>query len=265
MSAIHPLSEQELYEQAPSLFAPMPYKGASERYHFIPTIEVIERMRQQGWYPVSVQEAGVHIREKEGFQRHLVRLRHFEELFAPSGNAVELLLFNSHDRSTAFSVSVGIYRFVCANGLVVSESVFETYRIRHIGERHSDVEEAVNRVSAFKPKLQRKIERFGRLRLSEQERQAFARAAIPLRFQEHLHVPPLQLLLPHREEDESDDLYTVMNVIQENLIRGGLSGRNEETGRPFTSRELKSLPATVAVNRGLWSLAERIAHIKEAA
>ena len=44
MSAIYPLSEQELYEQAPSLFAPMPYKGASERYHFIPTIEVIERM-----------------------------------------------------------------------------------------------------------------------------------------------------------------------------------------------------------------------------
>ena len=34
----------------------------------------------------------------------------------------------------AFSISAGIFRFVCANGLVISDNVFEAYKIKHLGE-----------------------------------------------------------------------------------------------------------------------------------
>jgi hypothetical protein len=52
-------------------------------------------------------------------------------------------------------------------------------------------------------------------------------------------------------------------VIQENLLRGNISGINNETGRRFTSREITSISKDVDVNQGLWNIAERIASIKE--
>jgi hypothetical protein len=54
-----------------------------------------------------------------------------------------------------------------------------------------------------------------------------------------------------------------MNVIQENLLRGNVSGINKETGRRFTSKEITSIGKDVEVNQGLWDIAERIANIKE--
>ncbi len=261
--SILPLSNQELMNQAQALFTEEPHFEVSEKYHFIPTIDVINEIKSHNWYPVNVQEASVRDLDKEGFQRHLVRFRHFDDLLNPSENAVELLLFNSHDRTTAFSISVGIYRFVCANGLVIADSVFESYKIKHIGDRDNDVINAIINITSFKPKLEAKIHNFESITLSSTEKEAFAKSAIPLRFDEHLNVDHNDLLVPHRDEDQHNDLYTILNVIQENLLRGNISGQNKETGRRFTSREITSIGKDMEVNQGLWNIAERIASIKD--
>lgn len=263
MPALNPLTHTELMAQAPALFTEEPRYDVSEMYHFIPTIDVITKITEYGWHPVSVQEANVRDIDKEGYQRHVVRFRHFDDLLNPKENAVELLLFNSHDRTTAFSISAGIYRFVCANGLVIADSVFESYKIKHIGERGNDVANAIERISNIKPQLERKIHLFESIELQASEKRAFARASVPLRFEAHLEIDPDDVLIPHRAEDERDDLYTTLNVIQENLLRGHVSGRNKETGRRFTSKEITSIIKDVDVNQGLWDIAERIAAIKE--
>ena len=263
MSALNPLTHTELYEQAPALFTEEPHFEVSDKYHFIPTIDVITKITEYGWHPVSVQEAGVRDLDKEGYQRHLVRFRHFDDLLNPQENAVELLLFNSHDRTTAFSISAGIYRFVCANGLVIADSIFQSYTIKHIGDRDSDLANAIERITNVKPLLEQKIHSFKSVKLQDAEKRSFAKAAIPLRFEKHLEVDHNDLLMPHREEDQGDDLYTVLNVIQENLLRGNISGQNKETGRRFTSKEITSISKDVDVNQGLWNIAERIANIKE--
>lgn len=197
------------------------------------------------------------------FQQHLVRFRHFDDFLNPQENAVELLLFNSHDRSKSFSISADIYRFVCANGLVIADSLFESYKIKHLGDRKNDVATAVANITAIKPKLMERIERLEAIELSQLEKESFARSAIPLRFDKHLQVNHTDLLVPLRDEDYKDNLYTVLNVIQENLIRGNISGTNKETGRRFTSREITSISKDVDVNKGLWEMVERIASIKE--
>ena len=153
-----PLTNEQLKQQAPALFTEEPHFEVSEKYHFIPTIDVIEEIRVHNWYPVSVSEASVRDDNKQGYQQHLVRFRHFDDLLTPQENAVELLLFNSHDRSKSFSISAGIYRFVCSNGLVIADSVFETYKIKHLGERENDVANAVANITAIKPKLMQKIQ-----------------------------------------------------------------------------------------------------------
>ena len=261
--SVNPLNNQELKELAPTLFTSEPHYEVSDKYHFIPTIEVIEQIKSHNWYPVSVSQADVRDEEKQGYQQHCVRFRHFEDLLNPQDNAVELLLFNSHDRTKSFSISAGIYRFVCANGLVVSDSVFESYKIKHIGDRDNDVANAVAKITAIKDKLLDKIKTLSNIQLSNLEKQSFAKLAIPLRFEEHLEVNLNDLLVPNRKEDYKDDLYTTLNTIQEHLIRGNVSGINKETGRRFTSKEIKSITNDTHINKGLWDIAEKIAFIKE--
>ena len=260
---IKPLTNEQLKVKAPTLFTSEPHFEVSEKYHFIPTIDVIEEIRFHNWYPVSVSVANVRDEEKEGFQQHCVRFRHFEDLLNPKDNAVELLLFNSHDRSKSFSISAGIFRFVCANGLVISDSVFEAYKIKHLGERDNDVANAVANITSIKPKLMKKIEKLESITLNQSEKESFAKSSIPLRFEEHLEINHNDLLIPHRFEDSKNDLYTVLNVIQENLLRGNISGINKDTKRKFTSKEITSISKDTDVNKGLWEIAERIALIKD--
>ncbi len=258
-----PLTNEQLKQQAPALFTEEPHYDVSDKYHFIPTINVINEIKANNWYPVTVSEASVRDEDKEGFQQHLVRFRHFDDLLNPQENAVELLLFNSHDRSKSFSISAGIYRFVCSNGLVIADSVFESYKIKHLGERENDVATAVSNITAIKPKLMDTIQKLESIELTQLEQESFARSSIPLRFNKHLQVNHTDLLVPHRVEDENSSLYTVLNVIQENLLRGNISGINKETGRRFTSKEITSISKDVFVNQGLWDIAECIASIKE--
>ena len=261
--SILPLNETQLRNQAPALFTEEPHFYVSDKYHFIPTIDVINEIKSNNWYPVSVSEASVRDEDKEGYQQHLVKFRHFDDLLHPQDNAVELLLFNSHDRSKSFTISAGIYRFVCANGLVIADSVFESYKIKHLGDRENDVATAVANITAIKPKLMQKIEKLESIELTQLEQESFARSSVPLRFDKHLQIDHTDLLIPHREEDEDSSLYTVLNVIQENLLRGNISGFNKNTGRKFTSKEITSISKDVDVNQGLWDIAERIYSIKE--
>jgi hypothetical protein len=55
--------------------------------------------------------------------------------------------------------------------------------------------------------------------------------------------------------DCSRDLWKTTNVIQEALVRGGLTGHNER-GRRVTTRPVKAVEADLRINRRLWELAE---------
>ena len=261
---IRPLNNNELKTQAPSLFQEQAYHEVSDKYNFISTIEIIENLRSKSWFPVSVSQSDVRSSDKEGFQQHYVRFQNFSDLINPSANVVELLLFNSHDRSKSFSISAGIYRYVCSNGLVIADSVFDSYKIKHLGDRDNDVENAVARITEVKPKLLSKVAKFENIILNQNEKEAFVQSALPLRFPEHLELDnPNEILTPLRNEDEKEDLYTVLNVLQENLLSSKITGYNKDTGRRFTSKEITSISKDVEINKGIWDIAERIADIKE--
>ena len=261
--AIKPLTNEQLKAKAPSLFQDQPYHEVSSKYYFIPTIEIIEQLRAENWYPVSVNQSGVRDLSKNGFQQHYVRFQHFSDLINPNANVVELLLFNSHDRSMSFSISAGVYRYICSNGLIIADSVFEAYKIKHLGERENDVINAVANITAIKPKLLSKISKFESITLNQNEKESFLQSALPLRFENHLELDnPNELLKPLRNEDKKDDLYTVLNILQENFLSSKVSGYNKETNRRFTSKQITSISKDVEINKGLWDIAERIASIK---
>jgi hypothetical protein len=70
-------------------------------------------------------------------------------------------------------------------------------------------------------------------------------------------VTESQILSPRRWQDESNDLWTTYQRVQENLIKGGLSGRNVKGGRMHT-RAVRGIDGDVKLNRALWVMAETL-------
>ena len=57
-----------------------------------------------------------------------------------------------------------------------------------------------------------------------------------------------------RPIDEGNDLWRVFNVVQENVMRGGIAGRSA-TGRASCSRAIRAIREDVRINNDLWQLA----------
>ena len=96
------------------------------------------------------------------------------------------------------------------------------------------------------------------------EQAAFARAALALKYDPEDGAAPVtesQLLMPRRFEDRRDDLWTTFNRVQENLVKGGLQGRNR-AGRATTTRPVQGIDQNVKLNRALWLLAEEMRRLK---
>jgi len=62
-------------------------------------------------------------------------------------------------------------------------------------------------------------------------------------------------------------VWQTFNVIQENLIRGGLSGRRQTSDgriRRSQTRAINGIDQNVGLNRALWTLAEGMQRLKTA-
>ena len=95
------LSDDRIAYLAPSVFASQPVAGVSERYTFLPTSQILARMRSEGWAPVEARQQTVRVENRIGFQKHMLRFQR-TELIAKAGEFTpELVLTNSHDRSVS--------------------------------------------------------------------------------------------------------------------------------------------------------------------
>ena len=257
-----PLSNRELKSLAPSIFATSPSFEVSEKYAFIPTIEVVEMFRNSSWYPVEAKESFVRLTHNQGYQKHLIRFRHISDFLTEKEEAVEIVLTNSHNRTSSFIIQAGVFRFICGNGLVVANNIFEKISIRHIGFKEVAVKEAIERIVANTDKINSKIELYKQIELNPTEQLFLANAAKEIRFKPYQEVDIYTLIQSHRKEDNGNDLWRVFNRLQENAIRGGVKGKNIITNRNFTSKPIKSIDSLISINEKLFDLTERFASIK---
>ena len=254
------LSNEQLHRVAPSIFATAADENRSERYRFVPTIEVVDALRNEGFMPVKVGASRCKTEDGIDYVKHSIRFRRESDMntkLAKVGNVLpEIALTNSHNGTSGFIVDPALLRLVCSNGLVVSDSQ-GALRYRHGGKDDltGRVLDGVFSIVEDFPLIADNIERWSGLDLTQDQRMAFARAALPLRFDDTAGVKADQLLVPHRYGDNKPDLFTTFNVVQENLIRGGVRLNRGPSGRVQRSREIKSVDRDLKLNRALWVLA----------
>lgn len=251
------LTDDRIAYLAPSVFASQPAEGVSDRYTFLPTSQILSRMRAEGWAPVEARQQAVRAEGRIGFQKHLLRFQR-AELIAKAGEFTpELILTNSHDRSSAYVVAAGLWRFVCSNGLMVADSTVASIHIRHSGRETEEVLQASFTLFASIDKIAGMVERFKSRILTPGERQDFAQKALALRW-ETAPISTTKLLVPSRQHDNGQDLWTTFNVAQEHLMRGGqkdYSIRQENGRRLPRTRPVNGLDQGIKINTQLWDLA----------
>jgi len=262
MSAL-PLTQDELYSRAPSIFATEPYRSVSDRYTYIPTSDVLNIIRDYGWHPVDAFENRVRIDDKQGYQKHLIRMRHMNSFLSPSENIPEIIVTSSHDTTASFEIRLGVFRLVCENGLILADTMMQAHRIKHIGFKELEVSEAIESTVNYLPSLEEKIAAYQNIHLTPMEQHSFAKAAAAIRFDlDTVNVDYNSMLQTQRDADLGDDLWRVFNRIEEAAIRGGIRGHNKESLRRFTSKPIHSIDSTIEINQKLFGLADKIATIK---
>jgi hypothetical protein len=254
------LSNDEIAEVAPSILAHSAHESRSERYSYIPTIDVLDALRREGFQPFMVCQTRVRDDARRAHTKHLLRLRHAEQISGREAN--EIILLNSHDGSSSYQMIAGMFRFVCQNGMVCGDTIGDI-RVPHMGDVVGEVIEGAFKVlDTFEAATQQR-EAMTATALDEGEQTAFARAALALRYDEGTPAPVTerQLLSPRRVEDRAADLWTTFNRVQENMIRGGLHGRNAK-GRATTTRAVTGIDQNIRLNRALWVLADELRRLR---
>ena len=260
-----PLAEEQMRLAAPSIFATGKHVSRSERYTYIPTIEVLRGLRKEGFEPFMVAQSKSRIEGKADFTKHLIRMRHAAQVNArPETN--EIILINSHDGASSYQMLAGVFRFVCCNGLVVG-TVANDIRIPHKGNIQSDVIEGAFRVLDDFEAVDASTDAMKSLTLKVEEQRAFATAALALRYGERtedqapLPITADQLIEARRPEDLGHSLWTTFQRVQENVMNGGQSGRSPR-GRRIQTRGVSSIDRSVSLNRALWVLAEEMRRLR---
>ena len=267
------LSLDLIAERAPAVFAERPHDSRSERYEFLDTRAVMEGLIGNGFRVHEVRQGGSRIEGKREFTKHMLRLRFMGE--AGQGALVrgndrilpEVVITNAHDGTASWQMGAGVFRIVCANGLIAGD-MFDYIRIRHNKAGPDQVIEGAYRVIEQFPQMIDGAHTMGEIELRPEEAHVFARAAAQLRWDDPAQAPveASTLLRPRRVDDRRSDLWTTFNVTQEHILRGGDSYRHRSanTGRVShrSTGEVRSIDDTSKLNRALWTLAQGMADLK---
>ena len=250
-----PLTIEQMRETCPAIFATSPSKRASDRYSFIPTIDIVNTIMSFGWFPVEVNSQGrgdkVHAVHSVWFENEHSRTISDFGMLSP-----QIVLINSHNCQRRFKLTMGFLRKVCSNGLVVGEN-FSNQTITHLGVDASTLEESVAAIAGEFATVMDSVDRYSQIAMSDDRKAEFADRAMELRFKTERPFDSKLLLATRREADNHADLFTTFNVVQENLMRGGIEYRNAT--RKTTLRALTNVSRKMDTNSKLWDLMDEFA------
>lgn len=262
------LSKDQLKQLCPVAFKDAPTNpNVTDKYLFVNTETIIDDLDKLGWKPVSAA-----MRKSRGkdtiFSKHMISFQNPDiKITAKDGDNAfpRIIMTNSHDGLQAFKFSVGIFRLVCSNGLVVADEKFSDFKIRHKGYTFAELRDVV--AQAVKD-LPNKVEVLNKMRnkiLTQDEKQKLALDAMLIRAGitpdsdkakefEYDEETIEDILEPKREADKGDNLWTVFNVIQEKITKGEFHAALKGA-KVRKVRAIRSFEKDLQVNKELFKLA----------
>ena len=268
------LSMDDLRKACPAAFKTSPTNPyVSQRYVQASTATVIEDLAKLGWYPTEAKQC----RPKKGSKGirsfHMIALQNpnvkISKIVKNSdGTSTEIIdsypriiLTNSHDGFNSFKFIIGLVRLICSNGLVLCSDEFANLSIRHINYTFETLRTVVTDIVEKVPYVVSTMNDMKNTILSNENKKELATAVVKIRKEmddnQQIALDEatiMDILMPVREEDKGDDLWTVFNVCQEKMIKGGFHsvGKNNKLRK---QRGITSIKKDIEYNQQLWNLA----------
>jgi uncharacterized protein DUF932 len=256
--------ELDILSRVPAALATHQAENLSPAYTFLPTTSVIQALEEADWIAVEARQAYSRKEQRfSPFAKHQIIFTHTD--FIKRNNFEEfprLVLTNAHDGTSTYKLQAGLYRVVCANGMIISDGVIQSVSIRH---SHRTIEEVVSAADAFRfnaDRIAAHVERFREIELTEAEQAQFALQAIHLRGlgSDSRHVVEASgVLALRRSADAGNSLWRVFNRVQEHLLKGGFPVWRMVDGEwhQRQARKINAIAQSTELNTSLWDLAEQ--------
>jgi hypothetical protein len=266
------LSNDDIRKVCPLAFKSAPTNpNVSERYVQANTATVINDLAKLGWYPVQAKQcrpkknsSGIHSFHMVAFQNPDIKImRTLEDGTKVVDTFPRIILTNSHDGFNSFKFMLGCFRLVCSNGLVVCNNQMVNMSIRHINYDFEELRRIVASAIEQVPDIVNTMNKMRTVMLTDEQKVELATEVIKIRkgveAEDTIQVDKGtidDILSPVREEDKANDLWTVFNICQEKLIKGGFSatGKNNKVRK---QRGITSIKKDLDFNQRLWGTASR--------
>lgn len=253
------MTKDQLREKVPAIFTKEPSERMSDRYVYIPSEKVVDTFASEGWYPTKAFQSKTK-KDDKIFRKHIIEFASpsFQPLMPEVGTLTpRLIMTNSHDGTSGIQLRMGIFRLVCQNGLAISHQEIMQIRKRHSGIDKDEILETIYNASKQFPDVWSKIDEYSSIKLTNNQRIDFATKVVDLRFGEQANkYDATSFLETRRAEDTGSDLFRTMNVLQENIVKGGIEYKNERTDRMRKVRRLTNMNRELELNVALWAMME---------
>lgn len=262
------LTKDQVKEICPLAFESAPTNpNVSGKYLFVNTETIIDDLDKLGWKPVQAAQ-----RKSRGkstiFSKHMVGFQNPDIMIkGKDGDDAypRILMTNSHDGLQAFKFSVGIFRLVCSNGLVIADEQFSDFKIKHKGYTFEELRNVINTAVEDLPNKVEVLNDMKERVLTQDEKNKLALDAMLIRAGiepgskeakkfDYDEETIEDILEPTRDEDKGDDLWKVFNIVQEKITQGGFSAALKGA-KVRKVRKIKSFEKDIKINQELFKLA----------
>jgi hypothetical protein len=189
-----------------------------QKEFYIPTLDVITKLQDEGWHLKGVAEQRGKNRK---ISSNYIQMQHpdfaVQNKHGKNEAFTSITLSNSSNGAQPLQMSLGMFRQICSNGAVTFDQHAESQNIKHTEINYRDLDRFVNTMNNKASKLLTEVNEMKHRGLSIEDIRKLAREAASLRYNNLDEINIDDLFAINRVEDESNDLWTVFNRIQENL------------------------------------------------
>lgn len=266
------MSVEDIMQRAPAVYSNTKASRLTERYQSLRTCDLLPVLADYGYFPVQAAQKRVTKASPVAAEHktHMVAFAKRDD--NGDGNTRgEIIVYNSHDGSSAVRLFAGAYRFICSNGIVAGEGMQQ--RIHHTVKSLANFEDSLRKTVETLPEVLAALDAARNIKLDGQQSYRMAKAAVMKRwsmFNEDIvdvdgrpvkgsYATPQTIigaLGAQRAEDNLTDAFTVWNRIQENVLRGNVMIKSitENNIGMRKARPITAVAEHVRVNSELFSL-----------
>jgi Domain of unknown function (DUF932) len=238
----------------------------TDRFKVITPDEIRQVMDTFGFDLISLKTGRAKNPDRIDFQTTIARYRSRDQ-FEVLGCNFDIVFKVPHLYG-ALKGMLGMFRQVCSNGLIVGRD-FDVVRVPHLERPVEELNVLIPMLVAQRTKLVEQVKAMQSTQVTKAQLAQLAETVGQIRLNGVENITRIEsqdLLKPRRSEDLGSDLFTVLNVLQENALRHGIryqTAKADENGvlnyRNMNTRKVSEKSVkSIDLNASIWDAAAKL-------